>query len=202
MVYTQNSYAQLLPHWMDIASLQCKNYQYRYLWQYPLEMSDFFFLTSIYQTGWLSKQFIIVRSADHLVLIPGGFYYRRDASSSISRKQIWRSRQKYHAWQNWTWLDLTGLGWTWLDLSGLDLEFFTAFSGLFPNYKQVGHPSQRIVLLRFRDLRRPSSTYSFGDIAVFIKRVCQIITQIAEFLICTPCKEMPSGKSCDSQQQM
>ena len=42
-----------------------------------------FFLTSIYQTGWLPKQFIIVRSPDHLVLIPGGFYYWRDASSTM-----------------------------------------------------------------------------------------------------------------------
>ena len=42
-----------------------------------------FFLTSIYQTEWLPKQFIIVRSPDHLVLIPGGFYYWRDACSTI-----------------------------------------------------------------------------------------------------------------------
>ena len=42
-----------------------------------------FFLTSIYQTGWLPKQFIIVRSPDHLVLIPGGFYYWRDARSTM-----------------------------------------------------------------------------------------------------------------------
>ena len=68
---------------MEVHCLQCKNCQYRYLWQYPSEMSNFFFLTSIYQTGWLPKQFIIVRSPDHLVLIPGGFYYWRDASSTM-----------------------------------------------------------------------------------------------------------------------
>ena len=75
--------AQLLPRCMEVYCLQCKNRQYRYLWQYPSEMSNFFFLTSIYQTGWLPKQFIIVRSPDHLVLIPGGFYYCRDASSTM-----------------------------------------------------------------------------------------------------------------------
>ena len=64
---------------MEVHCLQCKNCQYRYLWQYPSEMSNFFFLTSIYQTGWLPKQFIIVGSPDYLVLIPGGFYYWRDA---------------------------------------------------------------------------------------------------------------------------
>ena len=43
----------------------------------------FSFLTSIHQTGWLPKQFIIVRSPSHLVLIPGGFYYWRDARSTM-----------------------------------------------------------------------------------------------------------------------
>ena len=75
--------SQLLPQCMEVHCLQCKNCQYRFLWQYPSEMSNFFFLTSIYQTGWLPKQFIIVRSPDHLVLIPGGFYYWRDARSTM-----------------------------------------------------------------------------------------------------------------------
>ena len=95
---------QLLPRCMEVHCLQCKNCQYRYLWQYPSEMSNFFFLTSIYQTGWLPKQFIIVRSPDHLVLIPGGFYYWRDACNTIARKQIWKSRQNLHLSQiepNW-----------------------------------------------------------------------------------------------------
>ena len=74
---------QLLPRCMEVHCLQCKNCQYRYLWQYPSEMSNFFFLTSIYQTGWLPKQFIIVGSPDYLVLIPGGFNYCRDARSTM-----------------------------------------------------------------------------------------------------------------------
>ena len=81
-----NCVSQLLPRCMEVHCLQCKNCQYRYLWQYPSEMSNFFFLTSIYQTGWLPKQFIIVWSPYHLVLIPGGggFYYWRDACSTIA----------------------------------------------------------------------------------------------------------------------
>ena len=75
-----------------------------------------FFLTSIYQTGWLPKQFIIVRSPDHLVLIPGGFYYWRDACSTIARKQIWRSRQYSLLGQIATnWANLLKLFAHWLD---------------------------------------------------------------------------------------
>ena len=59
-----NCLSQLLPGCMEVHCLQCKNCQYRYLWQYPSEMSNFFFLTSIYQTGLLPKEFIIVRSPD------------------------------------------------------------------------------------------------------------------------------------------
>ena len=58
-----------------------------------------FFLTSIYQTGSLPKQFTIVQSPNHLVLIRGGFYYWIDACSNIARNQIWKSRQNWHACQ-------------------------------------------------------------------------------------------------------
>ena len=44
-----------------------------------------FSLASIYQTGWLLKQFITVRSPDHLVLILGGFYYWIDACGTIAQ---------------------------------------------------------------------------------------------------------------------
>ena len=93
-----NSLPQLLPRCMEVHCLQCKTVSTdisgNIHWKCP-----FFFLTSIYQTGWLTKQFIIVRSPDHLVLIPGGLYYWRDASSTIAREQILRSRKNWLASQ-------------------------------------------------------------------------------------------------------
>ena len=45
--------SQLLVGRVEVHRLQCKNCQYRFLGQYPSKMYDFFFLSSIYQTGWL-----------------------------------------------------------------------------------------------------------------------------------------------------
>ena len=49
--FSANIIPQLLVGRVEVHRLQCKNCQYRFLGQYPSKMYDFFFLSSIYQTG-------------------------------------------------------------------------------------------------------------------------------------------------------
>ena len=46
--------AQLLPRCMEVHCLQYKNCQYRYLWQYPSEMSNFF--PDLYLPDWMTTK--------------------------------------------------------------------------------------------------------------------------------------------------
>ena len=87
---------------MEVHCLQCKNCQYRYLWQYPSEMSNFFSWPLFTRLDDYQKNSSLSDHLISLVLIPGGFYYwemRVAPWCTIARKQIWRSRKKSHAWQ-------------------------------------------------------------------------------------------------------
>ena len=66
---------EMLSGCMEVHCLQCKNCQYRYIWQYPSEMSDFF--PDLYLPDWMTTN----PYPDHstgpkpIQLYPGGFYY-------------------------------------------------------------------------------------------------------------------------------
>ena len=75
--------SQLLPRCMEVHCLQCKNCQYRYLWQYPSEMSNFFSWPLFTRLDDYQKNSSLSDHLISLVLIPGGFYYWRDASSTM-----------------------------------------------------------------------------------------------------------------------
>ena len=68
---------------MEVHRLQCKNCQYRYLWQYPSEMSNFFSWPLFTRLDDYQKNSSLSDHLISLVLIPGGFYYWRDASSTM-----------------------------------------------------------------------------------------------------------------------
>ena len=74
---------QLLPRCMEVHCLQCKNCQYRYLWQYPSEMSNFFSWPLFTRLDDYQNNSSLSDHLISLVLIPGGFYYWRDASSTM-----------------------------------------------------------------------------------------------------------------------
>ena len=68
---------------MEVHCLQCKNCQYRYLWQYPSEMSNFFSWPLFTRLDDYQNNSSLSDHLISLVLIPGGFYYCRDASSTM-----------------------------------------------------------------------------------------------------------------------
>ena len=74
---------QLLPRCMEVHCLQCKNCQYRYLWQYPSEMSNFFSWPLFTRLDDYQNNSSLSDHLISLVLIPGGFYYWRDACSTM-----------------------------------------------------------------------------------------------------------------------
>ena len=74
---------QLLPGCMEVHCLQCKNCQYRYLWQYPSEMSNFFSWPLFTRLDDYQNNSSLSDHLISLVLIPGGFYYWRDACSTM-----------------------------------------------------------------------------------------------------------------------
>ena len=74
-------------------ALQCKIFQYKFLWQYPIKFWDFFSLRHIQQPAWLKldyRKLLGLWEWPEVVSILDALWLTRSLGASASAKSLWR----------------------------------------------------------------------------------------------------------------